>query len=294
MERYVHYLKSKGRFAAWLFALLLLLVLIPVVISLHLDLAGKLLGITLAVFFTIALYSWRKRLSANTVLKKRIPLNLNDRFWLNEHIAFYSLLPRSDRKIFEDRMSLFLAEIRVTDVSKDVPDKSDCFYVAASAVIAYWGLPYWNYGNLREVLIYPNNFDFEKKISSGGRVLGMVHHGGLMDRTMILSKRALIEGFKNVTDGRNVGIHEFTHLIDKADGSIEGLPVGLNANERINWLNIFKAELEAPDFKLDAYARTNTSEFYAVAAEMFKETPEKLQKWHPELYGILKDYYSKG
>lgn len=293
MESYVHYLKSKGKFTAWLVVLLVLLIMIPLVISLKLNTMGKVLGIVLVVSFSIALYIWRSRMSANAILKKRIPITINDRFWLNEHIPFYRVLSKSDKKIFEDRMALFLAEIIITDVSKEVPDKSDCFYVAASAIIAYWGLPYWNYGNLQEVLIYPDNFDFEKKVSASGNILGMVHHGGLMDRTMILSKRALVNGFIKASDGRNVGIHEFTHLIDKADGSIEGLPVGLSAEERMNWLKVFKAELEKPNFTLDDYAKTNTSEFYAVAAEMFKENPDKLQKGHPELYDILKSYYSK-
>ena len=294
MEPYIDYLKSKGRFTGWLLALFLLLVCVPIVISLNLNFIGKLIGIALVLTFSVALFFWRRRLSANKILKRRIPINVNDRFWLLQNIAFYRMLSKSDRKIFEDRMALFLAEIKVTDVTREVPDKSECFYVAASAVIAYWGLPYWNYGDLQEVLIYPDNFDFERNVSAHGMVQGMVHHGGLMDRTMILSKRALVDGFKNETDGRNVGIHEFTHLVDKADGSIEGLPVGLSPQERLNWLNVFKAELAKPDFKLDNYARTNTSEFYAVAVEMFKETPERLQKWHPELYAILNEYYSKG
>lgn len=292
MEPYVDYLRSKGRFGAWLVALFLLLFLIPVVISLKLGLAGKLIGVLLIISFATALFLWLKRANSNRILKRRIPISINDRFWLKENIPFYRSLSPADKKIFEDRLALFLAEIKISDVTQELPDKSDCFFVGASAIIAYWGLPYWNYGDLKEVLLYPTNFDLDKKVSEEGRVLGMVHHGGLMDRTMILSKKALIEGFRNTTDGRNVGVHEFTHLVDKADGSIEGLPIGLSKEERLVWLNVFSHELQKPDFALDNYARTNTAEFYAVAVEMYKENPEKLQSSHPELFDILTKYYS--
>ncbi|RLE25810.1 MAG: hypothetical protein DRJ61_05385 [Acidobacteria bacterium] len=47
---------------------------------------------------------------------------------------------------------------------------------------------------------------------------------GALNRLMILSKPDLLAGFHNSTDKRNVGVHEFAHLVDKSDGTIDGLP----------------------------------------------------------------------
>lgn len=293
MEEYVDYLKSKGRFTSWLVVIFLLLLSIPILIQIELTLVARIIGLLLIIISSVALFYWLRRVSGSKVIRNRVALNANDRFWLNENIPFYRRLAKQDRVIFEDRVSLFLAEIIVTDVSEEVPSKSDCFFVASSAIIAYWGLPYWNYGELDEVLLYPDNFDENKLVSSKGHILGSVHQGGLMDGTMILSRRALIEGFRNSNDGRNVGIHEFTHLLDKADGHIDGLPVGLTPEQRKIWLSIFHKELNKPKFHLDSYARTNEAEFFAVSMEMYKEKPEILIKWHPELYAILKEYFGK-
>ncbi len=293
MENYVDYLKSKGRFVSWLVVIFVLLLSIPILIQVELSFVAKLIGLLLIILSSVALFSWMRRVSRSKVIKNRVALNINDRFWLNENIPFYRELTKSEKTIFEDRVSLFLAEIIITDVTSDVPDKAECLFVASSAIIAYWGLPYWNYGQLSEVLVYPDNFDTDKLVSAKGTILGSVHHGGLMDGTMILSRTALIKGFRNSEDGRNVGIHEFTHLLDKSDGNIDGLPVGLSKEERTIWLSVFKNELKKEDFKLDDYARTNEAEFFAVTMEMYKENPIALLKWHPELHEIIKDYFGE-
>lgn len=293
MEEYLDYLKSKGRFTSWLVVIFLVILAIPILIQIERTFVAKIIGLLLIVLSSVALFYWVRKVSGSKVIKNRVALNANDRFWLNENIPFYRSLSKKEKTIFEDRVTLFLAEIIITDVTEEVPDKAECFFVAASAIIAYWGLPYWNYGGLREVLIYPDNFDEDKLVSSKGHILGSVHHGGLMDGTMILSRTALIAGFRNASDGRNVGIHEFTHLLDKSDGQIDGLPVGLTKEQRTIWLSVFQNELKNPNFHLDNYARTNEAEFFAVSMEMYKENPAVLLKWHPELHAILKEYFSK-
>lgn len=293
MEEYIDYLKSKGRFTSWLIVIFVLTLSIPVLISFELSIIAKIIGLLLILLSSVALFVWIRKVTASKVIKNRVVLNVNDRFWLNENIPFYRRLSKSEKIIFEDRISLFLAEIIITDVTSDVPDKVECFFVASSAIIAYWGLPYWNYGELHEVLVYPDNFNENMLVSSKGHILGSVHHGGLMDGTMILSRTALINGFRNSNDGRNVGVHEFTHLLDKADGHIDGLPVGLNKEERKIWLSLFHKELNKPNFHLDLYARTNEAEFFAVSMEMYKEKPSVLLRWHPELHAILSECFTK-
>ena len=69
--------------------------------------------------------------------------------------------------------------------------------------------------------------DFTFDDGAGHHTLGMVGTGA-MNRMMILAKPDLLSGFRNPADKRNVGLHEFAHLVDKSDGTIDGLPgVGL-------------------------------------------------------------------
>jgi len=60
---------------------------------------------------------------------------------------------------------------------------------------------------------------------------------GYMEGKMLLSKTALHHGFSNQTDKRNTALHEFIHLIDKADGIVDGIPQVLLAEpNQIPWL----------------------------------------------------------
>ena len=44
---------------------------------------------------------------------------------------------------------------------------------------------------------------------------------------------------------------------------------------------------------LDAYGATNPAEFFAVCTEAFFEKARPLARKHPELYGLLRDYYGQ-
>lgn len=289
MNDYLKFLEGKARFASWLSIFFVLLITIPALLGSELKDTAKIVGVVVIVLLSIALWYWRTQTIRRVKRRLRIPLNLNDRYWLNENITFYKHLSKQNKLIFEDRLALFLAEIVISEIGKKVPEKSTCFYVASSAVIAFWGLPYWNYGSLSEVLVYPDDFTMANEIDPKGNVQGKVHHGGLMDSTMILSLTSLKAGFNNGVDGRNVGVHEFAHLLDKADKVIDGIPFMLSASERQLWAAIVEKELASEDqnSKVDPYAFSNRSEFFAVILEIYRENPERLAKLYPELYEVL-------
>jgi len=293
MSDYLKFLERKARFSAWLIIFFFLLITVPVLLESEYKSTAKLFGILVIVLLSVALWFWRTQTIRNVKRKARIRINLNDRFWLNQHILFYKKLSNSDKIVFEDRIGLFLAEINITEVDKEIPEKDTCLYIASSAVIAFWGLPYWNYGELSEILVYPSNFTDDNKLDIKGSVLGKVHHGGLMDSTMILSLPAVIRGFA-LNDGRNVGIHEFSHLLDKEGDGINGIPFMLTSEERLVWSKIVERELKRPghNSKLNPYAFTNKDEFFAVLMETYRENPNRIQKKYPELYDILTAHLS--
>lgn len=215
---------------------------------------------------------------------------------LKKEVSFYNKLTRKEKKLFEFKIQEFIANCEIVGVETTAADL-DKVLIAASAVIPIFAFPEWKYKNLNTILLYENTFnmDFETE-GKDRRILGMVGTG-YMDRKMILSKKALRKGFKNETDKRNTAIHEFVHLIDKMDGSVDGIPkVLLEKQYVIPWIDMIEHKLEemAKDKSdINPYATTGREEFFAVLSEYFFETPLLLKKKHPKLYDMLEEIFDQ-
>lgn len=213
------------------------------------------------------------------------------------HVAFYRALPDAGKTRFEEKVKDFLSYVRIHGVQTTVSDL-DKLLVACSAVIPIFGFDNWRYGNLRDVLLYEGAFDRETFSQSSGQVdtLGMVGTGA-MQQMMILSKRALRMGFIYYADKMNTGIHEFVHLLDKADGALDGVPEQLLQHPyTIPWIKLMNDSIDAiiaGNSDIDAYGATSKAEFFAVAAEYFFERPDLLQQHHPGLYQLLQQVFNQ-
>ena len=209
---------------------------------------------------------------------------------LASKVSYYNNLSAIERTNFEYKIQEFLNNVRLTGVSTTINDM-DRLLVAASAIIPIFAFPEWQYVNLREVLIYPEQFDQDFQTEGSNRnILGMVGTG-YMNGKMILSKRALRHGFENESDKKNTAIHEFVHLVDKADGSIDGIPSALlDRQYTIPWIDLIQKKIEEiyeGESDINPYGATNKSEFFAVASEYFFERPKLLKSKHPKLYGLM-------
>ena len=213
---------------------------------------------------------------------------------LAERVAFYLALTDSEKARFEQRTQVFLASTRITGVQTEVDDTTRLL-VAASALIPVFGFPDWEYRNLGEVLIVPDAWQLENDPNREvkpleGTLLGSVQ-GFQNQHYMRLSKASLEQGFQDGTDRQNVGIHEFAHLLDEADGVIDGLPKAALPPALLKpWAELMHREIaaiQAGKSEINPYAATNEAEFFAVVTEYFFERPEKLQAQHPELHELL-------
>ena len=210
---------------------------------------------------------------------------------LRKEVTFYKTLSRKEKKRFQERMRYFFQRVEITGVDTEV-EELDRVLVAASGLIPTFGFDDWNqYPKLREVLLYKTTFNKETFATEGkGRnVAGMVG-GGYMNGKLLLSQQALRRGFHN--SGRdNTGIHEFTHLLDKADGETDGIPDYFLDNQYlIPWVEMMRGEMEAIErgnSDIDTYATTNKAEFFAVAAEYFFNRPAAFASKHPELFALM-------
>jgi len=215
---------------------------------------------------------------------------------LNDHVHFYKELSDTEQKRFQQRVMTFLNETYIEGVGFE-PDELDTILVAASAVIPVFAFNEWHYTNLSTVLIYPDHFneDLNYDASEKERFIAGMVGTGRFEHQMILSRKALHEGFERKRDMQNTGIHEFVHLIDKVDGVTDGVPERLIEHSYVvPWLKRIHKEMEeinADHSDIRNYGGTNEAEFFAVASEYFFEQPNRMRVQHPELYKMLQDCF---
>ncbi|MBK7434313.1 MAG: zinc-dependent peptidase [Chitinophagaceae bacterium] len=243
-----------------------------------------------AVLFVLLFRQKKKR---PVLLNRSLPEPLKK--ILLEEVPFYHQLGEDGRRNFEARVQVFLDQVRITGVNTTVEDM-DRVLVASSAIIPIFNFEDWQYVNLHEVLLYPDSFDHEfEQQGSGRNILGMVGEGAL-NHMMILSQQELRQSFSDKTGKNNTAIHEFVHLVDKTDGSIDGLPeVLLQQQYLVPWLRLMRHEIEQikdNNSDINPYGASNESEFFAVASEYFFERPDLLREKHPELYDLLLKIFS--
>ena len=215
---------------------------------------------------------------------------------LSKEVSYYNSLSDEEKTRFEYKVQEFLFNCRITGIETSV-DTRDKLLVASSAVIPIFGFEDWKYSNIQEVLLYPSLFN--EKFSTQGsdrNIAGMVGNG-YMEGKMILSQAALRHGFKNESDKRNTAIHEFVHLIDKTDGSMDGIPsLLLEKQYAIPWIDLINQKIEEiydGESDINPYGGTNRVEFFSVVSEYFFERPKLLAKNHPELYTLLEKVFKQ-
>jgi MtfA peptidase len=215
---------------------------------------------------------------------------------LAKDVLFYQGLDEIKKAEFEKRMMHFLATVRITGVKTEV-EPQDKVYIAASAIIPIFGFPGWEYNNLNEVLLYPDSFNHDFEQTGGDRsILGMVGDGAFQN-VMILSRHELKQAFVNKTSKSNTAIHEFVHLVDKTDGSVDGVPeLFMDRKYVLPWLQLMQKEMQkmlSDQSDINIYGATNEAEFFAVVSEYFFERPELLEEKHPELYALLTQLFKQ-
>ena len=225
-----------------------------------------------------------------------IALPENYRELLNDYVKFYRQLDEQGKERFEERVEQFLSAVQITGVNAIVED-IDRLLIAAGAIIPVYAIADWQYINLHEVLLYPGAFnaDFDQG-GSDRHIAGMVGTGA-MQHVMIITKWQLRQGFVNDNDAHNTAIHEFVHLIDKMDGTMDGIPEIILERKYVErWKTMMDStiwQMKKNGSDIDMYGATNPAEFFAVVSEYFFEQPDLLKANHPELYEMLERIYRK-
>lgn len=209
---------------------------------------------------------------------------------LLESYDHYERLPGALRSRFESDLRLFLSEKRISGIGVELTDELRLL-VAASAVTLSLGWPDYEWDQLTEVLLYPQDFDRDYGFENE-ELAGETHPWG----TVILSVPALRESFEVPDDAYHVGLHEFAHVLDVDQTHFDGIPGGLDPRRHAEWLELVEREMQrlrSGRSVLDAYGSEDPVEFFAVAVEAFFEAPLPLRQRHRELYDMLNGYFGQ-
>jgi len=225
-----------------------------------------------------------------------VEMSTESRAFLTSLVSFYRDLSDQDKRRFEYRCLAFIHVTEFIGHNVDVTEQ-DKLLIASGSVILAWGFDQWYYVKVNTVFLVDRAFnehgEFNKQDS---RITGLVgtHH---LKGKMILSQAALHQGFSHDNDKRNVAIHEFAHLIDMADGDIDGLPSHISKQSfALPWLGMVRDGINAINNNtsdIRDYGATNSAEFFAVISEYFFEDPKRLKRKHPDLYQALEDFYKQ-
>jgi len=216
------------------------------------------------------------------------------RSFLDQWVAYYRMLKPDEKARFERDVWIFLKENRITGVETRIDD-SLRLLVAASAVMLTFGHPDWEYQKLPEILIYPRAFDEEYSVTSSSRKRSLAGQVA-PHNAIVLARNDLEEAFRNPGRVYHVGLHEFAHALDLADGVAEGIPGDLNPRKIEEWYTLLQKEMAKVREKrsiLDPYAAKNTGELFAVAVEHFFQQPDELKQQHPELFRALSEFLNQ-
>ena len=221
---------------------------------------------------------------------------------IEANVPLYGRMPESLRQQLHGLVQVFLAEKRFEGCGGLEMTDEIKVTVAAQACMLLLNRKPTYFRKLRTILVYPHTY-VAKTVSSNGRMvvegqsvrLGESWQNG----PVVLAWDSVKGGTSNVTDARNVVLHEFAHQLDQEDGAADGAPILERRSRYVTWARVLSAEYEALQRKkkerrravMNKYGATNPAEFFAVATETFFEKPRQMHKRHPELYAELKAYY---
>ncbi len=219
---------------------------------------------------------------------------------LTSNVSLYLQLPAADAERLERWVLGFLRNIPFEGCSGlEVTDEMR-ITIAGWASLLVLNRQYPKYPHLHRVLIYPDGY----RITEGGFFFpendtGFDAAGESWDEGyVVLAWSDCLRGIENPNDGFNVILHEFAHQLDIEGGDADGVPVSRPEQWR-RWDRIIEQDFErflsrlnrGRPTAMDEYGAQDRAEFFAVATETFFEKPHAFKQEHPELYGLLREFY---
>lgn len=203
----------------------------------------------------------------------------NQRRKILQKFPYYKKLSHTKRLIFEKRVQRFISLKEFIPQEMDEITQEMQVLISASAVQLTFGLPEVQLADFDKIYVYPTKY-FSK-------VNRQYHTGEVNPRGIIvLSWEAFKEGYKNPSDGYNLGLHEMAHALSLENRKSDYEEDIFDKEAFLNWQQVAEKEYRKK-FYLRKYAFKDKEEFFPVCTEYFFERPDEFKKERPELYQAL-------
>ena len=236
--------------------------------------------------------SWRRKRLL------RAPFPAEWRAIVRRNVPLFSRLPAPQQQKVEESIRILLDEKHFEGCGGlELTDEIRVTIAAHAALLLLGGASDF-FPNLETILVYPGAY----RASVAQRVATGIVEEGAQGRlgessssgVVVLAWDAVAHGAFDASDGRNVALHEFAHVLDQEDGTADGTPYLGGRSLYATWARVLGADFERLRERgglLDPYGATNPAEFFAVATETFFEKSAEMQRRNPELYQQLSAYY---
>ena len=242
----------------------------------------------------LVLYLWlalRRPLRRRRATRRPLPSSWRE--FLLSHSAYFRGLDDEARLRFERDVRLFLSDHSIVAIGGAEVAWQTRLLIGAGVATMLHGRPAWEPPLPDGVTVYPGmSFDRNYRVKQGN-IAGQAPERG----PLLIAEESLKQGFADPSDGRNVLVHELAHFFDREQRKTGGrYPRRARPGGDDSWAGALTAEwrnhLQHGSILPD-YAALNEVEFFAVACEVFFETPRALQAAHPGLYGMLRDFFNQ-
>lgn len=202
---------------------------------------------------------------------------------LNKRFPYFTKLSTSEKHRFLQRHKKFMSQkiFRIYDKSgfKEMP-----ILISATAIQLSFGLEEYLLAHYKNINIFPQEF------------LGVEPHirfleGNVSGNTINISWKHYLQGYENIANGQNVGLHEMAHAyycqnMVCEDDKDHGFVSSYGNFDKISDV-VFKTELVSPEKLYSDYGLKNLQEFWAESIEIFFERPTAMMEEYPELYTTM-------
>lgn len=204
---------------------------------------------------------------------------------LQNNFIVYKLLGEKGQKLFEKRVCRFIKMKDFRSGSKGVAITDEMrVMVAASAIQITFGYPDVYFKHFQTIILFADEY---YSTITGKYHAGEVNAGG----AIVLSWKNFLTGFSNLTDGRNLALHEMAHALRLTNIVDNNEYDFIDSKTMLDFEELAVSEMqkiennEATFFR--SYGSTNLQEFFSVAVECFFEQPLTFQTYNPGLYLLL-------
>jgi len=221
-------------------------------------------------------------------------LNESQRHLLSSKLGLWPWVPSEIKQLWEEKILCFLELFSFVETKDEFPTDDIKLLVAAEACLLISKRDFSDYRFLRSIHVWENQIPNQPGA-----------HGMASMREVHLSWKYLEKTIGNGSDGQNLVLHEFAHVIDFSDdGKAQSIPVPRTSKDYKFWEDlvsdmhqkIVSAYEKGVEFPVRSYAGLQcdkglTPEIFSCGTSAFFERGESLKKECPEFYEALSGFY---